>query len=155
MHSRVQYHIWSLQYFQKVLLCSCLKVRNLRTRHLYYYIVIDTKGVFVGFIWVKEELKYTPAHAQIVIKILTPFYKTTVNVPWLPKPFEPGGRWITAKPEVHRLMPCVLRFYPHRFPRSCPVVVNQNQTRWNKSGVSAQFLKTRVYFTLATSVRQP
>lgn len=72
------------------------------------------------FIWVKEELKYTPAHAQIVIKISTPFYKTTVNVPWLPKPLEPRGRGITAKPEVHRpTFPCDSAHTP--FPRSGPV----------------------------------
>lgn len=44
-----------------------LKVKNLRTRHLYHYIVIDPKGEFVGSIKVMEKLKDTPPHAQIVI----------------------------------------------------------------------------------------
>lgn len=60
-----------------------LKIRNLRTKHLYYY--IDTKRIFIGFIWLKEELKYTPFHTQIVMKTLAPCKKTTVNISRAPQ----------------------------------------------------------------------
>lgn len=69
---------------------------------------------------------------------------------WLPKPSEPAGRWITAKTEVRWLWPRL----------SSPVILLNlvqvgsepeslaavSQTRWNKSGVSAQSYKNKSQF---------
>lgn len=55
-------------------------------KFLWLYI-IDTKGILTGFIWSVRTTETYPISAQIVIKILTSFYKTTVNVPLVTQAF--------------------------------------------------------------------
>lgn len=101
-----------------------LKIKNLRTRHLSYYIVIDTKRIFIGFIWVKEELKYTPFRAQIVMKILTPFNKTTVNISWAPQASQAWGKMNSS--QIRSVLAHALTMFSCNstytaFPESSPV----------------------------------
>lgn len=53
---------------------------KIRARIFSILLLLTQRNYLLGLSGVLEELKYILVYAQIDIKILTPFYKTTVNV---------------------------------------------------------------------------
>lgn len=95
-----------------------LKIRNLRTRDFQYYIGIDPKGMFIGFIWsIGSTEVYTCSCTAV--KILTSFNKSTVHVSLAPQPLEPEGR-CTAGRMLAQALTALLWFHPQASPDASP-----------------------------------
>lgn len=135
---------------------------KIRARVFSSLLLLTQRDYLLGLSGIQEELKYTLVHAEIDIKILTPFYKTIVNVSLVTWAFWTWGRMSYGQDTsvlAHALS--VLSVIPSKWlslnrnqvGHEIKSLAGVSQTRWNKSGVSAQFLKTRVHFTLPAAAR--
>lgn len=135
---------------------------KIRARIFSILLLLTQRDYLLGLSGVLEELKYILVHAQIDIKILTPFYKTTVNVSLVTQVFWTWGKMNYGQDTsvLAHALSVLSVILSKRLSLNLNQVVHEtkslaavSQTRWNKSGVSAQFLKTRVHFTLPASAR--